>query len=101
MTLQLPWPLMDDEASKADKISSTHPNLNPSNVLDSICQEEHIRKKTHFDILSSTNCDTKTLILLLAKTSKLQYLSFCSSNFKYEDRSGNLSIIESMMKNAF
>ena len=40
---------MDGESSKADKMRSTHPNLNPSNVLDSISQEEHMRK-THFDI---------------------------------------------------
>ena len=46
MTLQIPWPLADDETSKDDKMSSTHPNLNPSYVLDSIRQEESMRKNT-------------------------------------------------------
>jgi hypothetical protein len=35
---------MDDEALKTDKISSTHPNSNPSNVLDSMSQGEHMNK---------------------------------------------------------
>ena len=45
MTLHLPEPLTDDEDSKDDRISFTHPNLNMPNVLDSIRQGESIRKK--------------------------------------------------------
>ena len=44
VTLHLPWPLMDGEASKANKMSSTHPNSNPSDVMDSMSQGKHIRK---------------------------------------------------------
>ena len=49
--------LTDGEDLKADKMSSTHPNLNPSYVIHSRSQYE-IMGKTHFDIFSSTNCDT-------------------------------------------
>ena len=48
--------------------------------------------KSHFDNFSLTNCDTKTLILLSTKISKLQYLSFYSSDFKSKDRSRKHSI---------
>ena len=44
VTLHLPEPLTDSDAFKADKMSSTHPNSNPLDVMDSICQEEDIRK---------------------------------------------------------
>ena len=44
MTLQLPWSLVDHEDSKADKMSSTHPNLITSDVLSSMRQREHMRK---------------------------------------------------------
>ena len=44
VTLHLPWPLADGEASKADKMSWTHPNLNLSDVLSSIIQGEHMSR---------------------------------------------------------
>ena len=44
MTLHLPQPLMDGKHSKDDKMSFTHTNLNPSDVIDSISQGEHIGK---------------------------------------------------------
>ena len=44
MTLHLPQPLTDGDAWKGNKISSTHQNLNPSDVLDSMSQEEHMGK---------------------------------------------------------
>ena len=88
VTLHLPQPLTDGEDWKDDKMSSTHPNSNSSDVLDSISQEEYMSKNP-FDILSLINCDNKTLILRLAKIYKLQYLNFCSS-FKSEDRSRKL-----------
>ena len=46
MTLHLPLPVADGEASKVDKMSSTHPNSNTLYVLDSMRQGEHIRKNT-------------------------------------------------------
>ena len=45
VTLHLPQPLMDGEDSKTNKMSSTHPNLIPSDVMDSMRQEEHMEKK--------------------------------------------------------
>ena len=48
VTLRLPQLLTDGEASKADKMSSTHPNLNPSDFMDFISQGEHMRKKPIF-----------------------------------------------------
>jgi hypothetical protein len=44
VTFHLPQPLMDGKDSKVDKMSSTHPNFNPLEVLDSIIQSEHMRK---------------------------------------------------------
>ena len=44
MTLHFPWPLVDGKASKDDKMSSTNPNSNTSNVLSYMRQGEHIRK---------------------------------------------------------
>jgi hypothetical protein len=44
VTLHLPWPLTDGEHSKADKMSSTHINSNPSDVMDSISQGEQMIK---------------------------------------------------------
>ena len=41
--------MMDGEASKADKVSSSNPNSDPSNVLDSIGQGEHMRKNPFWD----------------------------------------------------
>ena len=38
---------MDGKDSKIDKMSSTHPNSNPSDVLDFIKQGEHMRKKPY------------------------------------------------------
>ena len=35
---------MDGEDSKADKMISTHPNLNPLDVLDSLIQKELMGK---------------------------------------------------------
>ena len=49
---------MNDETSKANKMSLTHPNLNSPDGMDSISQEEPMIKKKHFDILSLANCDT-------------------------------------------
>ena len=40
---------MDGEASKDDKMSSTHPNLNMLDVLDSMSQGEHTRKNPFYD----------------------------------------------------
>ena len=90
VTLHLPQPLTDGEVSKDDKMSSIHPNSNLSDVMGSICQGEHV-KKINFEILSLTNCNTKNLILLSTKVYKLQYISFYSIDFKYEDRFRNLS----------
>ena len=50
--------------------------------------KENIWEENHFDILSLINWDTKTLILLLTKIYKFQYLSFFSFDFKSEDRPG-------------
>ena len=44
VTLHLPWPLVDGEASKANKMSYTHPNSNLTDVLDSMREGEHMRK---------------------------------------------------------
>ena len=44
VTPHLLEPLTDGEASKDDKMSSTHPNSNPLDVLDYISQWEHMRK---------------------------------------------------------
>ena len=59
MTLHLPQPLTDGEASKDDKMSSTHPNLNSSNVMDYICQVRYMIKKPfsyfEFDQLRQRN----------------------------------------------
>ena len=41
--------LMDDEDSNVNKMISTHLNLNPSNVLDFMSQEEMMTKKTFWD----------------------------------------------------
>ena len=49
MTLHLPWPLTNGEASKTDKISSTHPNLNQSIFLDSMSNGENMRKNLFLD----------------------------------------------------
>ena len=46
VTLHLPWPLMDGEHSKDDKMSSTHTNSNMLDVLDSVSQGEQMRKKS-------------------------------------------------------
>ena len=40
-----PWPLTDGEGWKSYKMSSTHPNSNPKDVLDSIRQKELMGKK--------------------------------------------------------
>ena len=44
MTLHLPWQLTDGEASKDDKMSSTHPSSNLLDVLDSMSQWGHMIK---------------------------------------------------------
>ena len=46
--------LTDGEDSNVNKMSSSHPNLNPSDVLDFMSQEELMRKNPFFYILSST-----------------------------------------------
>ena len=46
VTLHLPQLLTAGEASKTDKMSSIHPNSKPSNVMDSIVQEEDMRKNS-------------------------------------------------------
>ena len=48
--------------------------------------------KTHFYILGSTNCDTKTLIWLSTKINKFYYLGFCSSDLKSNEISEKISI---------
>ena len=55
VTLHLPQPLTDGKDLKDDKMSSTHTNLNPSDVLDSISEEELMGKK---NILISTSCES-------------------------------------------
>ena len=59
MTLHLPWPLADGGSSNADKTSSTHPNLIPLDVLNSMRQKEHMRKNP-FWYFNSTDCDSST-----------------------------------------
>ena len=49
MTLHLPWSLTDGGASKDDKISSTHPNSIPSDVLCSMSQRKHMKKNSFQD----------------------------------------------------
>ena len=49
MTLHLPWSLADGESLKIDKMSSTHLNSIPSNVLSSISQRKGIRKNPFWD----------------------------------------------------
>ena len=49
VTLHLPQPLTDGEASKDDQISYTHPNLNSSNIMDSIWHREHMRENPFWD----------------------------------------------------
>jgi hypothetical protein len=44
VTRHLPQLLMDDEDSKADKMSSTLSNLNSLDVMDSISKEEFMGK---------------------------------------------------------
>ena len=48
---------MDGEDSNVNKMSSTHPNLNPSDAIDSM-SEEKLMRKNHFYILSLTSYDT-------------------------------------------
>ena len=91
VTLHVPWPLADGKASKVDKVSFTHSNSIPSYVFSFIAKG-NIWEKIHFDILGSTNYDTKTLIWLSTKINKLHYLGFCSFDIKSKDRSRKLSI---------
>ena len=49
MTLHFHWPLANGKTSKVDKMSSTHPNLIPSNVFSFMSQREHMRKKSFWD----------------------------------------------------
>ena len=49
MTLHPPWPLVDGETLKVDKMSCTHPNLIPSDVLSYMSQRENMRKNPFWD----------------------------------------------------
>jgi hypothetical protein len=49
VTLHLPWSLADGRTLKADKMSSTNPNLIPSDVMSFMRQREHMRKNILLD----------------------------------------------------
>ena len=49
MTLHLPWSLVDGRSSNVDKMSSTHTNLIPLDVLNSMSQREEIRINPFWD----------------------------------------------------
>ena len=101
VTLHLPWPLVDGETLKADKMSSTHPNSIPSDVLSSISQREFMRKKPflyfRFDQLWLFNfqfgCRPKsTNHIILVSTHPISNLKIDPERFKWR---------ELMVKNPF
>ena len=86
------WSLVDGGASKDDKMSSTHPNLILSDVLSSMRQREHIRRKPILRFQVWPIVTLQLPVWLSTKIYKSYYLGFCSSDFKAEDRFGNLLI---------
>lgn len=94
VTLHLPQPLTDDKDSKTDKMSSTHPNLNLSDVMDSMSQDELMEKKPFwdFEFHHLQHLNPNFTIDPNPQIPNFQYLSFCSSTFKFEDRYGKISI---------